>query len=103
MAKSKLSTPDWIREGFDSKADWEKAQGKKVSKEKGSRTSTGMFKIKICPKCKSSEVAVVIDGKEGEGKKDWECKSCSWKGQEIGERGMEEDEFLEHTERMEGK
>jgi len=101
MAKGKLSTPDWIREGFDSKADWEKAQGKKPSGKKVGKS----FKVKICPKCGSSEVKVVIDGKESGTpmRKDWECKSCSWTGKDIQEKEMNEDEFLEHMERMEGK
>ena len=123
MAKSKLSTPDWIREGYDSKADWqrakelasnspkrgqirEKAQGKKPDRKKTGK----IFKVKVCPKCGSSEVKVVIDGKEGFGNKErnsvaaapsWECKSCSWSGENVKEKEMSEDEFLEHTERME--
>ncbi|MBU2503588.1 MAG: hypothetical protein KJ879_00850 [Nanoarchaeota archaeon] len=103
MAKGKLSTPDWIREGFDSKADWEKAQGKKSS---GSRTPTGSgktFKVKTCPKCGDSEVKVVIDGKEDGSTKDWECKSCSLAGKDIKEKEMSEDEFIEHIEKMEAK
>ena len=30
MRKSKLATPDWIREGYDSPAEYEKAIGGKV-------------------------------------------------------------------------
>ena len=89
-----------MREGYDSKSDWEKAQGQKSSPA-GEKDKT--FRVKVCPKCGSSEVKVVIDGKEGTGTKDWECKSCSWKGKDVSEKEMDEDEFIEHIERMEGK
>ncbi|MFH1889937.1 MAG: hypothetical protein ABIJ58_03620 [Nanoarchaeota archaeon] len=96
MAKGKLSTPDWIKEGFDSKADWEKAQGKKSSSKKAGKT----FKVKVCPKCDGNDVKVVIDGKENGSAKDWECKSCSWTGKGVKEKEMNEDEFIEYIEKM---
>jgi len=95
----KLSTPDWIREGFDSKADWEKSRGEKKPGKKADKT----FKIKICPECESSEVKVVLTGDEGKGDNGWECKSCSWKGGDIEEKELGEDEFLEYLDKMEGK
>jgi len=95
----KLSTPDWITEGFDSKADWEKAQGKKTTEKKKGKT----FKIKICPKCGNNEVRVVLGGEEGKGDNGWECKSCSWVGKEVEDKEMNEKEFMKHLENMEGK
>ena len=88
----KLATPDWIREGYDSKVDYEKAKGIKTKKPKGKT-----YKIKICPKCKGDNVGVVLsesDNEEGGGK-DWECRKCKWKGRDIQEKEIGEDEFLE--------
>ncbi len=95
----KLETPDWIKEGFDSKQKYEKAHGKKTTSKKLGKT----FKVKKCPKCGSTEVSVVLRQEEGRGKSDWECKSCKWKGTNIGEKELSEDEFLVHLEKMEGK
>ena len=58
----KLSTPDWIREGYDSKEDYEKAKGIKSSSKKGK-----FKKIKVCPKCGAKEIRVVLGGEEGKG------------------------------------
>ncbi|MDP3987059.1 MAG: hypothetical protein Q8P81_02425, partial [Nanoarchaeota archaeon] len=69
----KLSTPEWIKEGFDSKDEWqqakdlvpsspkrgqtkEKSQGKKISAKKPGKK----FKLKVCPKCRGSDVKVVL-------------------------------------------
>lgn len=89
-----LKTPDWIKEGFDSKSDWEKAQGKNPSKKKGKT-----FKIRRCPNCKSENVKVIV---EKETKGDWECKECNWQGQNPEIKELNEDEFLEHLEKQEG-
>ena len=112
----KLSTPDWIREGFDSKADWEKhsqvrsGSSKSQTKahgKKGPRTPAGSkgktYKVKTCPKCGSSEVRVVLGGEEGRGSRGWECLSCKWQGKEVDEKEMNEDEFLGHLKKMGGK
>lgn len=95
--KSKLKTPDWIKEGFDSKEEYEKSKG--VNKEDSGKK----FKVKRCPKCESSEIKVVIGGEEGKGSKGWECKSCSWKGKKPKVEEMSEDEFLEYLDKMESK
>ena len=91
----KLETPDWIKEGYDSKAGWEKAHGKKTIGKKAGKT----YKVKVCPKCGSSEVSVVLVGEEGKKADSWECKSCKWHGRDIDEKELSEDEFLEHMER----
>jgi transposase-like protein len=90
----KLTTPEWITEGFDSKADWEKSQGKKVSTKKSGKT----FKIRKCPKCGSNNVAVVLTGEEGRGFQGWECKKCKWTGKNIDIEEVGEDEFLKMGE-----
>ncbi len=68
--KNKLSTPEWILEGFDSEDDYNKSKG--VDKKKKSGKT---FKIRECPKCKSDEVGLVLSGSDGEqgGGKEWEC------------------------------
>jgi hypothetical protein len=86
----KMSTPDWIREGYDSKADWEKAQGIQKKAIKGKR-----FKLRECPKCGSTDVGVVLVG-EGKKADNWECKKCKWKGEDIKIEEVGEEEFLKH-------
>ena len=54
--------------------------------------------VKICPKCKSRDVEVVI-GEVGM----WECKRCKWKGTDIGEEVVSEEEYFKIIERLEGK
>lgn len=95
--KKKLETPDWIREGFDSKEEYENSKG--MNKKKEGKA----FKIKRCPNCGSSDVKVIIGGKEGQGSKGWECGSCSWQGEDVKVEEVSEQEFLEHLEKMEGK
>lgn len=90
----KLATPDWIREGFDSKADWEKAQGKKTSKKKVGKT----FKIKICPECGSDEVGVV-----GGENPEWKCKKCGYQGIDVDVKELSEDEFMEYLDSKGGE
>lgn len=94
----KLETPDWIREGYDSKADWEKAKG-----IKGKKTRGKTHRIKVCPKCGSTGVQVVLGQEEGKGKSEWECKACKWKGREPEEKELSDEEFLAHMEKMAGK
>lgn len=98
MPKNKLSTPDWIKEGFESKGAYEKIKGIK-NKKKEEKT----FKIRICPKCNSDNVRVVLTGEEGRGAKDWECKKCKWQGKNIEEKEFSEDGFMKYLdERGEG-
>ena len=91
----KLSTPDWIREGFDSKADYEKSKGIKTKAKKVGKT----YMVKQCPKCKSTDVGVVLTGEEGKRADDWECRKCKWSGRNINEKEVSEDEFLELMEK----
>ena len=83
--KKKLETPAWIKEGYDSLAEYEKAKGVKSTKKKGKT-----FKVRRCPKCGSDEVKVTV-GEVGV----WECGKCSWKGKDIKEEELEEEEFYE--------
>jgi hypothetical protein len=82
--RSKIQTPDWI------------LKGKKAPKKK----NTGrIFKIRSCPKCGSSDVGVEITGEECKGGKcNWECRKCKWKGQNIKEEELSEEEFLKRSE-----
>jgi len=88
VKKSKLSTPNWITEGYDSKEDYEKAKGLSNS---GMQKKEKTFKLRRCPKCNSSNVNVIV-GAEVLGK--WECKKCNWKGKDIKEEELGEDEFM---------
>ncbi len=96
MAKSKLATPDWIREGFDSKADWEKSYGMNKKKKQEGKT----FKIKKCPKCRSDDVGLVLSNSNLEegGGKEWECKKCKWRGIDIKEEELNEEEFMKYLD-----
>ncbi len=85
-----MKTPDWILEGFDSKADYEKAKGMVTEKKKGKT-----FKVRECPKCESNDVGVVV-GKEAVGK--WECHKCKWSGKEVKEMKLTEDEFMKYLD-----
>jgi len=118
--KSKLATPDWIREGFDSKADWEKSHGIKSGKKKTESSSTKsnstekkkdkVFKVRRCPKCGSDKVKVIISGQEdldfededaipeGKANGDWECLKCKWKGKNVKEEEMTENEFMKYLD-----
>lgn len=94
--KSKLATPAWILEGYDSPEDYEKAKGKKIESKKKGR----IFKIKECPKCGSDDVGVVLsesDSEEGGGD-EWECRKCGWKGEDINKKELTEEEFLLYLE-----
>ena len=87
MVTGKLSTPDWIKEGFDSEADYNKKKGLKTEK-KGKR-----FKIRKCPKCDSDDVNVAI-GEIGV----WKCNKCGYKGREVEEKELTEDEFMKYLD-----
>ena len=83
-----MKTPDWILEGHDSKEADEKSKGIIKDKKTGKT-----FKIRECPKCNSDGVGVVI-GENGI----WECKKCEWKGEDINEKELNEDEFMKYLD-----
>lgn len=93
--KRKLATPEWIKEGYSSEEEYNKKMGigKKKKEEK-------TFKIRECPECGSDEVAVVLSGSDSEegGGKEWECKKCKWKGENIIEKELTESEFIKLVE-----
>lgn len=110
--KNKLATPTWILEGFDSEADYNKANGKKVVTpqgcipKEGTRTSyeapknstrgkkkCKIFKIRKCPACASKNVSVVL-GEVGM----WKCNDCSFRGTEIIEEEVSEEEFMKYLD-----
>lgn len=86
--KTKLATPDWILEGYDSKEDYEKAKGAN-NKEKSGKT----FNLRLCPKCGSDEVKVV-EGEIGV----WKCKKCKWQGKDVKKKELSEDEFMKYLD-----
>ena len=92
-----MKTPDWILEGFDSKADWEKVHG--VS---GRKKSEKVFKMRECPKCGSDDVGVVISGSDSEEEsgtgQEWECHKCKWKGRDVIKKELTEDEFMKYLD-----
>ena len=95
--KSKLTTPAWIIEGYDSKADWEKVQG--ISSEKKKEKT---FKIKECPECRSNNVGLVLSNLDLEEEtntgKQWQCHKCGWKGEDIVKKELTEDEFMKYLD-----
>jgi len=93
--KSKLKTPEWITEGYDSEEDYLKAKGLDKKQKKHGKT----FKIRECPECGSDDVGVVITGEDCKGGKcNWECHKCSWKGISIDEKELSEDEFMKYLD-----
>jgi len=78
MAKGKLATPAWILKG--EKKPKEKKKGK-------------IFRIKICPECGSDDVSVV-----GGEKPEWKCNKCDYRGKDIGEKEVSEDEFMKYLD-----
>ena len=93
MAKNKLTTPDWIREGFDSKEEYENSVGKTAKKGTGKT-----FKIRKCPKCNSFDV-VVVTGEEARGL--WRCGKCGWEGEGVAWEEMSEEEFIKYMDEKE--
>lgn len=93
--KGKLSTPEWILEGFDSEEEYNKSKGVKSGKKKSGKT----FKIRECPKCGSDEIGVIIGGEEGKGVKGWECHKCKWTGRQPEEKELTEDELMEYLDK----
>lgn len=96
--KGKLSTPDWILEGYDSPTEYAKAHGQKESKKEKEKT----LKIKVCPKCESDEVGITLSNldfeEESNTGKQWECKKCKWKGADIKEKKLTEEEFMKYLD-----
>lgn len=92
--KKKLSTPDWITEGYDSPEAYNKAKGLDKKPKKEGKT----FKLRRCPKCDSDNVNVVLIGEEGKNKGEWECKKCKWAGADINEEELTEDEFMKYLD-----
>ena len=93
--KSKMKTPDWILEGYDSEEEYEKAKGIDKKKKAGKT-----FKIRRCPECSSDDVGIVLSGSDSEqgGGKEWECHKCDWKGMDIKEEELSENEFLKYLD-----
>lgn len=112
--KSKLSTPAWILEGYDSPAEYNKAmQGTKFptsSKESEDFSTKGIdnskkkkgrtFRIRECPECGSDDVGIVLSNSDAEegGGNEWECHKCGWKGSDINEKELDEDEFMKYLD-----
>jgi len=92
--KTKLSTPAWILEGYDSPEEHNKSRG--ISKKKKIEGKT--FKIRACPKCGNDEIKVVLGKEEGKGTGDWECKKCGWAGQDIIKKELGEDEMMKYLD-----
>ena len=95
MPKNKLSTPEWVLEGYDSEEDYNKAKGIKKEKKTGKT-----FNIRECPKCGSDDVGVVISGSDSEegGGKEWECHKCKWKGRDVIEKELTEDGLMKYLD-----
>jgi len=87
----KLATPEWVLKGYKSKEEHDKKMGKKTS---GGKPTGKVYKVKKCPKCGSTKVGIVLGQEEGKGKSEWECKKCKWKGRDIDEKKINEEEFL---------
>ena len=110
MKKAKVKTPDWILEGYDSKADYEKAKGLDKKPKKDGKT----FKIRECPKCGSDDVGVVLSGSDSGSESEilsdssenqikeggeWQCRKCDWVGTNIKEKELTEQELMEYLDK----
>jgi ribosomal protein S27AE len=100
MKESKIQTPDWIKEGYDSPAEYAKAKGLDSKK----KVSGKVYKIKKCPKCGSNNVKVVLSGSDSEEETNtgnqWQCGKCKWTGEKVKEEEVDEDTFLDYMEKM---
>jgi hypothetical protein len=96
--KGKLSTPAWILEGYDSPSAYAKAHGEKEPEKEKSKA----LKIKVCPKCGSDNVAITLSNMDFEEEsntgKTWECKKCKWKGSDIKEKKLTEEELMKYLD-----
>lgn len=114
--KSKLTTPEWILEGYDSPEAYAKAKGVK-KKKAGEKTAENSqetfgstkpkkgfvgFKVRRCPKCNSDDVGVVLSGSDEEENsktgREWECRKCKWHGGNVKEDELTEDEFMQYLD-----
>jgi len=97
MPKNKLTTPAWILEGYDSEADYNKIKGISSEKKKGN-----VFKVRECPKCKSDDVGLVLSNLDLEEEtntgKQWKCYKCGWKGADVLEKQLTEEEFMKYLD-----
>ncbi|MBU0958656.1 MAG: hypothetical protein KKB31_01795 [Nanoarchaeota archaeon] len=117
--KSKLSTPDWIKEGYDFPAEDNKARqkaepltdsskrGQAEEKKEESPSKRGQaeekkegktFRIRECPKCGSDDVGVKLVGEEGKSANNWECRKCKWVGRDVEEKELTEEEFMKYLD-----
>lgn len=92
--KPKLSTPEWLKKGYDSEEEYNKKIG--IGKKKKPEGKT--FKIRECPECGSDDVNVVLTGDEGKNAGEWECKKCKWQGIDILEKELTEDELMKYLD-----
>lgn len=114
--KSKLSTPAWILEGYDSPEEYAMQKNKSSTSLKQSEDSSAKakgepekkkiektFRIRQCPKCSSDDVGIVLSGSDSEEisntGKEWECHKCGWKGVNINEKELTEDEFMKYLDK----
>jgi len=54
--------------------------------------------LRKCPKCGSDKVNVVLTGEEGKGTREWECKKCKWKGKNVEEEELSEEQFMKYLD-----
>ena len=92
--KSKLKTPEWILQGYESEEDYDRKKGIKTKKAGTGKT----FNIRLCPKCGNDNVNVLLTGEEGKKADNWECKKCRWQGREVKEKELTEDEFMKYLD-----
>ncbi len=94
--KNKLSTPDWIREGYESPAEYAKATGKSSPSKKTGKS----FTIRKCPKCGSDDVGLVLSNSDAEqgGGKEWKCEKCKWVGTDVEKEELSEEEFMKYLD-----
>ena len=104
--KEKMKTPDWIIEGYDSKADYERQKNKfstssKQSDDPSTKVKGKTFKIRACPKCHSDDIGLVLSNSDAEegGGKEWECRKCKWKGADVSEKELTEKELMEYMDK----
>ena len=88
-----MKTADWILEGYDSEEEYNKAKGIKVKKKEGKT-----FNLRRCPKSNSDDVGVLLGGEEGKGTGGWECHKCKWKGKDVKEEELKEEELLKYLD-----
>ena len=83
--RSKIQTPEWV------------LKREKVPKKKPTGKT---FKVRSCPKCGSADVGVEITGEDCKGGKcNWECRKCKWRGKDIKEEELSEEEFLKRMDK----